>query len=257
MMRGIARIPARAVRATLRRLGLSVHRHRPGYGYGPDYYGGNFKKKVDIRTRAPFAGLAERVVRDGTTKLGHDRLFTLYQAILAVRSLIEEGVAVAEVGVFRGGSSYFIASAIDEVLGQAPPIHCFDTFEGHPDDIAPGTDGHHRPGDLDSTSGPRVREYLGAFPHVTVHQGRVQDTCESVAGERFCLVHVDVDIYTGTRDSLAFFDRVLLPGGVIVLDDYGFTTCPGVKRALGEFLEGRADYRPFELLTGQAILVRL
>jgi hypothetical protein len=56
----------------------------------------------------------------------------LYQAIWNVRHLADEHVSMAEVGVYRGGGSYFIASVVGIVFKVRPKIHAFDTFEVHP-----------------------------------------------------------------------------------------------------------------------------
>ncbi|MEM4331709.1 MAG: TylF/MycF/NovP-related O-methyltransferase [Candidatus Micrarchaeia archaeon] len=71
------------------------------------------------------------------------------------------------------------------------------------------------------------------------------------------LVHLDVDVYEPTRFSLNFFKDKLQPGGIIIVDDYGFTTCPGVKKAVDEFTRNNINYELFHLLTGQALLIKI
>jgi hypothetical protein len=64
-----------------------------------------------------------------------------------------------------------------------------------------------------------------------------------------------VDLYKPTLQSLEFFWPKLVAGGVVVCDDYGFTTCPGARRAMDEFFtERRAGI--FELTTGQALAIK-
>jgi len=54
---------------------------------------------------------------------------------------------------------------------------------------------------------------------------------------KIALLHVDVDVYEPTRVVLEqFYDRVV-PGGIVMLDDYG--TVAGATRAVDEFLHGR------------------
>ena len=57
----------------------------------------------------PFGEVAARVIRDRRTYLNVDRLYTLWQA---VESLPAAARAVAEVGVYRGGSAWFVAEAL-------------------------------------------------------------------------------------------------------------------------------------------------
>ena len=44
-----------------------------------------------------------------------------------------------------------------------------------------------------------------------------------------------------TIDSVSFFYPRLSPGGILVCDDYGFTTCPGATRAIDEFFAGKPE----------------
>jgi len=48
-----------------------------------------------------------------------------------------------------------------------------------------------------------------------------------------------------------------VPGGMMVMDDYGTTTCEGVKRAVDEFTASNPGFRVMHLLTGQAVVTRL
>ena len=73
----------------------------------------------------------------------------------------------------------------------------------------------------------------------------------------YAFVHVDVDVYPVTRYALEFFAPRVLPGALIVVDDYGFTTCQGARRAVDEFTVAHPEFRFFHLLTGQALLLRL
>jgi predicted O-methyltransferase YrrM len=54
-------------------------------------------------------------------------------------------------------------------------------------------------------------------------------------------VHIDVDLYNPTKDSLEFFCPRLRPGGIIVCDDYGFSSCPGATAACNEFLADKPE----------------
>jgi len=237
------------------KLGLAIYRYRNDFHYCPGTYGAGYWKKIDIREIEGFRDLAGKVIADKRTLLHYDRLYMLYQAISNVSHLVDEHVSMAEVGVYRGGGSYFIASAVDALSKARPKIHAFDTFEGHPDDISADDDSHW-PGKFGDTSFAEVKEYLSVFPNVIVHKGRFQDRCSEIAGEQFCFVHVDVDIYSATRDCLDFFSDRLLVGGVMIVDDYGFTTCEGSKQAVDNFVAQRRNFMKFYLETGQSLLVR-
>ncbi len=156
----------------------------------------------------------------------------------------------AECGVFRGASSVLLCRRL---AGSDKEHHLFDSFEGLSQPSC--TDGAYwREGDL-SASEETVRETLRDFPFVQYHRGWIPDRFPDVADRSFSFVHIDVDLYEPTRDSLAFFYERMSAGGVILSDDYGFESCPGARRAFDEFLADRPE--PLvHLPTGQAFLIK-
>jgi O-methyltransferase len=209
-------------------------------------------KKNRIQEIGGFKELADKVIADKRSLLYYDRLYILYQAICNVRHLASDVASIAEIGVYRGSGSHFIASVAQQVFSKPPKMHAIDTFEGHPDDIG-AEDDSHWPGKFGDTSFEEVQKYLSVFPNLTVYKGRFEERCVELKQEKFCFVHVDVDIYTPTRACLEFFSERLLLGGVIVADDYGFTTCEGSKQAVDEFVASREYYLMFHLGTGQSL----
>jgi hypothetical protein len=219
-----------------------------------DYYWREAFKRIDIRQLVPFGEVAERVIRDGRTYLNVDRLYTLWQA---VESLPSAACAIAEVGVYRGGSAWFVADALRRHARELRFYVC-DTFQGHVE-VDETLDGLHRPGlQFTRVKAEKVAKYLRGFPFVRVEVGDIRETAPTFAGESaFGLVHLDVDVYPITRYCLEFFGPRMVPGGVIVADDYGTTTCEGVKKAVDEFGASNPGFRVLHLLTGQAVITKL
>jgi hypothetical protein len=219
-----------------------------------DYYWREAFKRIDIRQLLPFGEVAERVIRDGRTYLNVDRLYTLWQA---VESLPSAACAIAEVGVYRGGSAWFVADALRR-RARGLPFYVCDTFQGHVE-VDETLDGLHRPGlQFTRVKAEKVAKYLRGFPFVRVEVGDIRETAPTFAGESaFGLVHLDVDVYPITRYCLEFFGPRMVPGGVIVADDYGTTTCEGVKKAVDEFGASNPGFRVLHLLTGQAVITKL
>jgi len=240
-----------------RKMGLAVYRYREDYHYCPRIFGAGYWKKIDVREMADFGELATAVINQKRTFLSYDRLYVLYQAIWNVRHLSAHGVSMAEVGVYRGGGTYFMASVAENIFEKNVAVHAFDTFEGHPDEIYSAVEVDNWPGKFGDTSFGAVQSYLAGFTNVKLHKGRFQDRCVEVSGEEFCFVHLDVDILSGTRDGLEFFSDRLPVGGIIVVDDYGVTTCKGVKQAADTFIEDRTDFIKFHLDTGQCVLIKI
>jgi hypothetical protein len=179
--------------------------------------------------------------------LVHDEAcYVLYRAAATTAALPGD---IAEVGVYRGGTALLLA----RVAGAGTPLHLFDTFTGMPDTDA--AHDMHQPGDFADTSLAAVAALLAPWPDVCIHAGHFPETGEAVADRSFRLVHVDVDIRQSVWDCCEFFYLRMVPGGLMIFDDYGWTSTPGARAAVDEFFSARPE-TPLYLPTGQAIVVR-
>ena len=217
----------------------------------PSYYLSRAGKKLDLREVDEFGEIAREVVAEGRTSMDYDRLYTLWQAARAT----PEGTSVVEVGSYRGGSAKLIAETLRRA-GRAPRFWVCDTFSGHPrtDPVLDAV--HHGTGKFTDASADETAAYLSRYPNVELLVGDIFDTSAALAAETFGLVHVDVDVYPATDFCLRFFAPRLGRGGVVVVDDYGVVTCPGVMRAADDFAGECPGFRLFHLLTGQALVYR-
>jgi O-methyltransferase len=149
----------------------------------------------------------------------------------------------AECGVFRGSSSYLILLANKNSTKTNQKVHhIFDSFEGLSDPSL--VDGNHwSRGDL-SISVNEVISNLSPFTidkDFLIYQGWIPDRFDELNDREFSFVHVDVDLYQPTIDSFRFFYPRLKKGGILLCDDYGFDTCPGVKKAVEEYFENKPE----------------
>jgi hypothetical protein len=71
-------------------------------------------------------------------------------------------------------------------------------------------------------------------------------------------VHLDTDLKIPTGYALEFISPKLVRHGVIVVDDYGKLSTPGIKESVQEFLRlNQGAYFSLSLLTTQFIIVKL
>ena len=221
--------------------------HRPMEKYRKN------RDRLAHRPTTAFFQLADPVVQAKRTLLGYDRLYVFWQAIQNIGHL--DG-AVAEIGSYRGGSAYFIADAFRTVMQAEAEIHIFDTFEGHPASAITGDDPFHTPGRFGDTSYEDVSEYLSGFSRLELHKGDILESLPQLAERQYRLVHIDTDLYQPTLACLSYFGRRLLRGGIVILDDYASSKCPGVPKAVGEYLDGTDDFHVWDMRTEQLVLVR-
>jgi hypothetical protein len=184
-----------------------------------------------------------------------DRKFVVWSFAKSVAHL--EG-DTAECGVYMGASSYLMCHAM---AGGPKRTHfVFDSFEGlsEPDaEDTPFTETAKRwkKGDL-SVSEEDVRRNLAQFDNIEYLKGWIPDRFPEVADRRFVFVHIDVDLYQPTYDSIAFFFDKLVPGGVLLCDDYGSHWCAGARKAFDEFLADRGEPPVVHLPTIQGFIIK-
>lgn len=201
-----------------------------------------------------FFAAAQPVISQGRTLLDYDRLRTLWEA---VRNTAHLGLPGVELGTYRGGSAWFLITAQRRFAAPGTPFHVIDTFTGHPPaSIGEHDSAYHEPGRFADTSVANVREYLGDFDAVTIHEGDATELVEEIDLPACGFVHLDVDLYLPTLTVLRSLAPRLGEGGVIVVDDYGAPKCPGVKQAVSAFLAEHEGFAFWPTGTEQAIIVR-
>lgn len=162
--------------------------------------------------------------------------------------------AMAECGCYQGASAYFLAKEDPGVK-----LYLFDSFEGLSKPTVADSHGRDdnfswKAGDL-SASEEHVLNNLRDFANVMIYKGWIPTRFDEVADQMFRLAHIDLDLYQPILDSLTFFYDRVQPGGVIVLDDYGFTTCPGAHKAVAEFMSDKPEY-VLHVPTGQGVIIK-
>lgn len=99
-----------------------------------------------------------------------------------------------------------------------------------------------------------IHRNLEKFKCYTLLTGWIPERFSEVDDQQFCFVHIDVDLYQPTLDSLSFFYAHMNPRGIMLFDDYGFRSCPGARRAIDEFLEDKPE-NVVLVPTGQAFVI--
>jgi tetratricopeptide (TPR) repeat protein len=156
---------------------------------------------------------------------------------------------VLEFGVLFGRSLRLIASHCER------PVHGFDSFEGLPEAWG------RNPAGAYSAHG-RLPEVAG---HVRLHAGWFEDTLPAfLAGNPgpVAFMNVDCDLYSSTRTILDRIAARLVPGSVVVFDEY---LCTGQWREdeYKAFQEAvarhgwRYEYLAFNLFAKQAAVIIL
>lgn len=166
----------------------------------------------------------------------------LYQCLVNAARLGLAGV-VAEFGMFKGGTTMFLARVIER-LGAGWPVIGFDTFGGFPPRRSP-LDMYDHP-DCVFTDLAAVRRYLDGRD-IEIVAGDIAATASRLEGQDLVLTFIDTDNYTPAAALEVVRERTV-PGGAIVFDH--FTGTDRFRYTLGERIAGRVlldDPRWFHL----------
>ena len=175
----------------------------------------------------------------------------VYALVRAVEYVVARGVpgAIVECGVWRGGSMMAAALTLLRLAATDRELYLYDTYAGMPP-----------PSDVDTTrSGVRAADLLAEededshiwaiaslsdvraavlsthYPEQRIQfvEGLVEDTLPVTAPEQIALLRLDTDWYRSTKHELEQLYPRLVPGGVLILDDYGHWQ--GARRAVDEY----------------------
>jgi O-methyltransferase len=228
------------------------------------------------RRRHTSRGAIEKIIpeisADETALLRRFAAFTLtgierqWALVKAVEYLNAKGLAgdFVECGVWRGGN-LMIAKELCRNSAIERKFYLFDTFAGM---SAPtDADTTHAGADAGATYRERVREGHVDWVYASIEdvrenfrragllddrvvfvKGKVEDTLADRRNvpERIALLRLDTDFYESTRAELEVLYPRLVPGGVLIVDDYGHWR--GARKAVDEYFKSapmlwsRIDY---------------
>lgn len=166
------------------------------------------------------------------------RLFT-ENVMLARRHMEKSGIrgCYVECGTWAGGLSLAMMDALPAVT----EFHLFDSFDGLPEPTdADGTEAFdpanlwHDGNRADYDDFMRALRRAG-HGNVTVHKGWFEDTLPGFRpADPIAVLRLDGDWYESTMTCLKNLYDFVMPGGLIIIDDYDDWV--GCRKALHDFL---------------------
>ena len=93
------------------------------------------------------------------------------------------------------------------------------------------------------------------YPNYKIIRGAVPDTLSQCLAEKVCYLSLDMNLAAPEIAAANYFWDKMVPGGVIVLDDYGFSAHIHQKIAFDEWAKQK-NVQLLSLPTGQAIIFK-
>jgi O-methyltransferase len=191
----------------------------------------------------------------GFTLVDKYRCFELWK-LVEQSAKLKEG-CIIEIGVWRGGTGVLIAEKAMN-CGIEDKVFLCDTFVGVVK--AGAEDFIYKGGEHADTSRKTVEALISSrmnLHNVEILEGIFPDqTGHLIEGRQFRFCHIDVDVYRSAKDIVEWIWDKMVPGGIIVYDDYGFNTCNGITKCVEEQMN-YSDRLVIHNLNGHAIILKL
>jgi hypothetical protein len=156
-----------------------------------------------------------------------------------------------ECGVWKGGSAMAAGLTFLDAKADSRSLWLYDTYEGmsQPTDSDESYEGQSAEKLLDSESiddpssvwcraeFEEVKENVLSigYSEKSIHfvKGRVEETIPRVMPDEISILRLDTDWYESTKHELKHLYPRLRPGGVLIIDDYGYWK--GSRKAVDEY----------------------
>lgn len=190
----------------------------------------------------------QAVLRHTNTPVENAVLWRMATVVWGARNALKLEGDFVECACYKGTT----ARVVCDVLGFASlpkRYFLYDLFDHDP------SMPHHAMPEHSRQLYRSVVERFSNAPNVVVTQGRVPDVLAQVAPEKIAFMHLDLnnaDAEVGALDVL--FER-MVPGAVLILDDYGWLAYRAQKLAEDPWFAARG-YFVAELPTGQGMVIK-
>lgn len=164
--------------------------------------------------------------------------------------------AIAELGVYRGGFSYYISRAFN-----TRKYYLFDTFTGF-DETQIDNDNLKFSARRDDFTDTSIELVLSKISNqfnreIIIKEGFFPNTATDVE-DNFVFVSIDVDLYQPTLDGLNFFYPKMVAGGYIMIHDLMAGGFQGCRQAIYEFCDSNnIFFIPLSDAITSAIIVKI
>lgn len=173
-----------------------------------------------------------------------------YVLAWAAKSVITRNVPgdFVECACYKGTSARIICDYVD-FLNSGKTYYLYDLFE-HDESMV-----HHAMPEHGKSLFETVKGRFTGFPNVKVTKGFVPQVLDEFSPETISFLHIDLNNAPAEIGTLERLFSRLSPGGILILDDYGWRAYRAQKMAEDPWLAERG-YQVLELPTGQGLVFK-
>jgi hypothetical protein len=184
-----------------------------------------------------------------TTEIEKAVLWRISTVLWGVRNGLRLEGDFVECACYKGTTVRVILDAVN--FGSYPDRHyyLYDLFEHDP------SQPHHAMPEHSKYLYAQVKERFSDFNNVKVTQGKVPEILGEVSPKKIAFMHLDLNNADAEIGALEVLCDLMVPGAVLILDDYGWLAYRAQKLAEDPWF-AKYGYRVLELPTGQGLLVK-
>lgn len=177
-------------------------------------------------------------------------LWRIYVLAWVAKSVLSRKIPgdFVECACYKGTSARIICDYVDFAKSDRK-YYLYDLFE-HDESMA-----HHSMPEHGNSLFDRVKSRFSGFPNVVVTKGFVPQVLDEISPETISFMHIDLNNAAAEIGALERLFERLSPGGILVLDDYGWRVYRQQKLAEDPWLASRG-YEVLELPTGQGLVIK-
>jgi O-methyltransferase len=189
------------------------------------------------------------------TMTSPERVKALIDSVKYIVGNCLEG-AFVECGVWKGGSVIAMLKVLESMGQEDREIFLFDTFGGMSEPTDYDVDPQGVPAKVRLCQEDKIKSNVWAnasldevkvnitkvqYPLNRIHfiEGKVESTLERNKPSKIALLRLDTDWYESTKVELEQLYDLVVPRGIIIIDDYGHWN--GCKKAVDEFMSTRKE----------------
>ncbi len=176
-------------------------------------------------------------------------IWRIYTVAWAADSAMRLEGDLVECACYKGVTARIVSDYVGLRTQPNRKYFLYDLFEH--DDSMP----HHHMPEHGETLFEQVKTRFADLPNVVISKGRVPEVLSDAAPDKIAFMHLDLNNADAEIGALEVLFERMVPGAIMILDDYGWLGYRRQKLAEDPWLAKRG-YKVLELPTGQGMLVK-
>jgi hypothetical protein len=225
-----------------------------------DEDGLNTSHNCDFIAEARFSNAYQRGLRGTPTQQSHHGPWRAHIATWAAQTALRRKGDFIECGVYLGFISSVVMTYVDwNATAEGRQFLLIDSYEGiskdllSTEELAVGRDTQFGSDYIDTYR--RTANNLAEFKNAKLIKGFIPDVLPQAQTDQVAYLHIDMNSAVPEVASLEYFWNKLVPGAVVLLDDYAYFGYQPQKNAMDK-LGTKLGFEVASLPTGQGLIIK-